>query len=317
MAAASSDELLHDFFPLLRHYKDGRIERYMGTDFFPASLDDPATGVQSKDVVIAPEFNLSARLFLPKDAAPAKKLPILVYFHGGAFVIESAFSAQYHKHLNLLVAEADVVAVSLNYRLAPEHPLPIAFEDSWLALKWVASQSTEEGREEWIKEYGDMNRVYLGGDSAGGTIAHHVALRTGIENLKGLNLRGAFLNCPYFLGDTPLRNEETNNTKDYVDKLWHYACPSTKGCDDPMINPATDPRLLSMGCKRLLVYVAEKDFLRERGVYYKEILEKIGWDGEVEVVDVEGESHVFSVLAPTSETSVAMFKKVASFINDE
>lgn len=315
MAEANSDELLHDFFPLLRHYKDGRVQRLIGTDFFPASLD-AETGVQSKDIEIAPEFNLSARLFLPKNTAPDKKHPILVYFHGGGFVIESAFSAAYHRHLNLLTAEADVVAVSLNYRLAPEHPLPIAFEDSWLALKWVASHSTEEGHEEWIKDYGDMNRVYLGGDSAGGTIAHYVALRAGIENLKGLTLHGAFLNCPFFWGDAPVRNEETNR-RGFADKLWHYAYPSTEGCDDPMINPATDPRLLSMGCKRLLVYVAEKDGLRERGWFYKETFEKIGWDGEIEVVDVEGETHVFSVLAPTSETSVAMIKKVASFVNEE
>ncbi|XP_073065691.1 2-hydroxyisoflavanone dehydratase-like [Primulina eburnea] len=320
MAAANSNEILHDLSPLLRQYKDGRVERLIGSGLIPPSFD-PETGVQSKDVVIAPEINLSARLYLPKNASPAEKLPILLYFHGGGFVLESAFSELYQNHLNHLVAEANVVAVSLNYRLAPEHPLPIAFEDSWLALEWIASQFTEEGHhEEWIKEHADANRVYIGGDSAGGTIAHYVALRAGIEKLKGITLRGAFLNCPFFWGEVPMGNEETHPmySKSFLDALWNFANPSsTKGCDDPLINPETDPRIASLGCKRLLLYVAEKDVLRVRGLHYKEVLEKNGWDGEIEVVDVAGEVHVFSVFAPASENGVAMIKKVSSFINAE
>ncbi|XP_073145953.1 probable carboxylesterase 12 [Henckelia pumila] len=330
MAAANSDEILHDFFPLLRHYKDGRVERLLGNGFVPPSLD-PVTGVQSKDVEISPQINLSARLYLPKNASPAAKLPLLLYFHGGGFVIESAFSELYQNHLNHLVAEANVVAVSLNYRLAPEHPLPIAFEDSWQALEWIAAQFTEEGQdqEEWIKDHADMNRVYLGGDSAGGTLTHHVALRAGIDRDKlkaagdnyGITLRGAFLNCPFFWGEVSLGDHEVTHPlfpKSFLDALWNYASPnSSKGCDDPLINPGTDPRIASLGCKRVLVYVAETDVLRGRGLHYKEILEKNGWDGEIEVVDVEGEVHVFSVFAPTSDNGLAMIKKVASFINKD
>ncbi|XP_057775051.1 probable carboxylesterase 7 [Salvia miltiorrhiza] len=104
-----ANEILHDFFPLLRVYKNGRIERLMGQETVPPSLD-PATGVQSKDVDIAPEINLSARIYLPPNADRSKKLPLLVYYHGGAFIIESAFSSQYQKHLNHLVAQANDAA---------------------------------------------------------------------------------------------------------------------------------------------------------------------------------------------------------------
>lgn len=313
--AANSSEVLHDFFPLLREYKDGRVERLVGKDLVPASVD-PETGVQTKDVVIAQEINLSARLYLPKNAAPGKKLPLLVYFHGGGFLVESAFSAMYQKHLNLLVAEANCVAVSVNYRLAPEHPLPAAYDDSWLALKWVASQSTDE----WIKDYADLNRVYLGGDSAGGTIAHHVAIRVGDKTLDGIRLSGVFLNCPFFCSKDAMGKEETYPvfSKSYLDRLWHYACPSsTEGSDHPWINPTMDPKISSFGCKRLLVYVAEKDVLRERGWWYKDAISKSGWNGEIEVVEVKGEDHVFSVISPTTENGIAMLKRVASFLNHD
>ncbi|PIN01880.1 Arylacetamide deacetylase [Handroanthus impetiginosus] len=312
--AAKSDEILHDFPPMIRQYKDGRIERLMRTETVPPSVD-PETGVQSKDVVIAPEINLSARLYLTKSAIPGSKLPLLVYFHGGGFVVQSAFSPLYQKHLNCLVAEANVVVVSVDYRLAPEHPLPIAYEDAWLGFKWAVSPSNGE---DWIKEYADLNRVFLGGDSAGGNIAHNIAVRFGAEKLDGVNLIGTFLNCPFFWGKEGIANEETHElmSKEYVDRLWQYTCPgTTEGCDDPRINPGKDQKLSGLGCKKLLVYVAENDILRSRGLLYKELLRKSGWDGEIEVVDVEGENHCYSVDSPTGEKGKEMIKRVASFLN--
>ncbi|CDO99635.1 unnamed protein product [Coffea canephora] len=58
------------------------------------------------------------------------KLSLLVYLHGGGFLIKYAFSPTYHVYLNVVVAEVGVVAVSINYRLAPKHLLPIAYDDS-------------------------------------------------------------------------------------------------------------------------------------------------------------------------------------------
>lgn len=310
MAETQNQEILHDFYPLMRAYKNGRIQRFLGLELAPPSLDSD-TGVLSKDIIIHPDTNLSARLYLPKAAAAADaKLPLLLYFHGGGFVIESAFSAVYHKHLNLLTAKSQAIAVSVNYRLAPEDPLPAAYDDAWRALQWAVS-------DEEIGRHADLSRVFLGGDSAGGNIAHYIGVRQGVEKLGKFNLVGIFLNCPFFNGEETLRDEEMNELypKRFLDELWRYACPSTVGSDDPLMNPAKDSKLGELGCKKVLVYVAEKDGLRARGWYYKEVLEKSGWDGEIEVVEVKGEDHVFSVLDPTSENSLAMVARVASFIN--
>ncbi|XP_047977989.1 probable carboxylesterase 2 [Salvia hispanica] len=306
-----ADEILHDFSPMFRVYKNGRLERLTGEDIVPPSLD-PATGVQSKDVEIAPEINLSARIYLPPNADPTKKLPLLVYYHGGGFVLESAFNAQYHKHLNHLAALANVVAVSVNYRLAPEFPLPAAFEDSWRALKWSA-----EGKEEWINEFADLKRVYLGGDSAGATIAHYIAMRVGSENPERFNLQGIFLNCPFFGGVDPIGRETTaKGWRVFCEKLWRFVCPSLRDTDEGWVNPGKDPKLSGLGCGKVLVYIAEKDFLKDRGLYYKEVLSNCGWKGEIECIEVAEEDHVFSVYGPDNQAGIDMIKKVASFINN-
>ncbi|KAH0732238.1 hypothetical protein KY289_003426 [Solanum tuberosum] len=101
-------EVVHDFFPLMRVYKDGQIERLAGEVFVPPE-SDPETGVQIKDVQIDPEINLSARLYLPKKVDPVQKIPLFVYFHGGGYVIESAFSPTYHKYLSLVAVTNSII----------------------------------------------------------------------------------------------------------------------------------------------------------------------------------------------------------------
>ncbi|XP_048135779.1 probable carboxylesterase 13 isoform X2 [Rhodamnia argentea] len=183
----TSSEIAHDFSPHLRVYKDGRVERLEGTATVPPSYDRD-TGVLSKDVAISASTpSLSARVYIPtattinhRSGANRRKLPLLVYFHGGAFCLESPFSPMYHNYLNSLASEADAVAVSVHYRRAPEHPLPAAYDDSWIALEWVSSHSGGDGPDKWLSAYADLRKVYVAGDSAGGNIAHHMGLRFAI-----------------------------------------------------------------------------------------------------------------------------------------
>ncbi|CAK9159413.1 unnamed protein product [Ilex paraguariensis] len=317
--ASSTNEIVHEFLPMIRVYKDGRVERLVGNDVVPASVD-PNTGVQSKDIIISPEIGVGARLFLPKNADPHRKLPLVVYFHGGGFVIESAFSPTFYNYLNSLVAEANVVVVAVDYRLAPEHPLPIAYEDSWVGLKWVASHVKGDGQESWLKDYVDFERVFFGGDSAGGNIAHNMAMRVGSEKFDGISIVGLFLIHPFFWGEEPIGNECADikiAAKAYADNLWRFVNPSTVGSNDPFLNPATNPNLSSLGCTRVLVFVAEEDLVKDRGWYYKEVLAKSGWKGNVEVMEAKGENHVFHLLNPTCENALAMLERVASFLNQD
>ncbi|KAF3435384.1 hypothetical protein FNV43_RR22473 [Rhamnella rubrinervis] len=312
-----SNEIAQDLSPLIKIYKDGRIERLAGTDIVPATLD-PKTGVESTDIVICAETGISARLYLPRTAINTpQKLPLLVYFHGGGFCVETAFSPLYHNYLNLLASKSNIVVVSVDYRRAPEHPLPAAYDDSWAALKWVASHSEGKGPSEWLNANADLDRVFFAGDSAGGNIAHIMAIRKGLsEETVRFKLIGIVLVHPYFWGKHPIGAEANFDSKarEWCGGFWLLACPTTSGFDDPLINPEMDPNLGRLGCERVLVCVAEKDIVKERGYYYKELLEKIGWGGTVEVMEAIGENHIFHLHNPSCDNAIAMLDKVSSFI---
>ncbi|XP_024035139.1 probable carboxylesterase 12 [Citrus clementina] len=314
-------EIAIDLSPTIKVYKDGKVERLKGNDIVPASFD-PKTKVHSKDVVYSPENNLYARLYIPnqrQNQNQNQKLPLLVYFHGGGFCIETAFYPTYHNYLNTLVSEANVIAVSVDYRRAPENPVPCAHDDSWTALKWVASHVNGEGPEDWLNCFADFQRVFFSGDSAGANIAHHMGMRHGREIL-GVNFIGIVLIHPYFLGREAVGNETADSKKrDWVARLWRLTCPSsTSGCDDPWINPAiAGSDLASLGCARMLVFVAENDFLRSRGWFYYDKLKESGWRGNVEIVGSKGEQHVFHLINPICENAVAMLERTASFLNHQ
>ncbi|WOK92891.1 2-hydroxyisoflavanone dehydratase-like [Canna indica] len=317
----ASNEIAEDISPIIRTYKDGRLERLDSAERVPPSLD-PVTGVASKDVVIHPDTGISARLYLPKVGA-STKLAVLVYFHGGGFCIWSAFSIPYHRLLNSIVSKANVVAVSVEYRLAPEHPIPAAYDDGWRALQWVASHA-EGGPEPWLaRERTNFSRVFLAGDSSGANMAHDVATRVGAEGLGGcsdVRVEGVVLLHPYFWGTERLPSEQGRDDGPLIRpeaarNLWMFVSGGA-GFDNPRINPLAEgaPSLASLACRRVLVAVAGKDTLRDRGRAYCESLRSSGWGGEVELLETEGRDHGFFVFRPESRDASVLFKRLACFM---
>ncbi|TVU09854.1 hypothetical protein EJB05_43351, partial [Eragrostis curvula] len=268
--------------PLLRVYDNGHVERFYGTDTTAPGLDD-ATRVTSKDVVVDSATGVFARLYIPDDllATEHKKLPILLYFHGGGLVLDSAASPMYHRYLNSVVSKATVVALSVNYRLAPEHPAPAAYDDAWTSLIWAAS-----GADPWLSKHGDTSRIFLAGDSGGANIVHNIAVmassRHGLPS--GALLEGPILLHPMFGGKEPIEGE-ASETIEIMEKLWPLICPQgTEGLDNPWLNPMADgaPSLQKLACRKLLVCSA-----RSRANY--QAVEESGWPGSVECVNVLSE----------------------------
>ncbi|KAL6213452.1 hypothetical protein ACLB2K_012899 [Fragaria x ananassa] len=301
---SNNNEIMHDFPPFFKVFRDGSIERYMPLhDPVPAGLN-PTTGVQSKDVVVSPETGVKARIFIPKINGGGQKLSLFVHYHGGGFCMGSPFGDIGKKFLSSLVLKANVIVISVDYRLAPEHRLPIAYDDSSAALHWISCHSNGQGPEAWLNEYADLNRVFLGGESAGANIAHYVAVQAGVTVPLGLNIVGLVMVHPFFGGKE-------------CDEMYKFLSSTSSGCDDdPKLNPAADPDLVKMPCGKVLVCVAEKDWLRDRGVSYHETLQNLKGEGFAELYETKGEDHCFHMFNPNPNIDKAgdLLQKIVDFV---
>ncbi|KAF8737318.1 hypothetical protein HU200_014166 [Digitaria exilis] len=305
----AGDDVDVDLYPFLLRYKDGRIERLLRSPFVPAS-DDPTTnrGVATRDVVVDHVTGVSARLFLPSLAAAMagnRRLPLVVYIHGGSFCTESAFCRTYHRYATSLAAAAGALV----------HPIPAAYDDAWSALRWATSPLTTDP---WLATHADPRRTFLAGDSAGGNIAYHTAVRASRRRDDVTGVEGVVIVQPYFWGAERLPSESAAAVNG-VDRLWPFVTAGQAGNEDPRINP-TDEEIASLTstCRRVMVAVAEKDTLRERGVRLfdrvRECYELTG-SGEVTLVESEGEDHGFHLYNPLRATSRMLMESIVQFIN--
>ncbi|KAJ3676983.1 hypothetical protein LUZ60_002707 [Juncus effusus] len=302
-----NDEIIYDAPNFIRIYKSGRVERFLGTEFIPPSTD-PITGVSSKDTLISP--SIPARLYIPKVDS-SKKLPILIHYHGGAFCLGSAFEPPLHNYLNSLVSKVNVIVVSVQYRLAPEYPIPVAYEDSYAALDWVISHRNEGDHDPWIINHGDFDRVFVSGESAGANIAHHVAM------YGGAKIRGAILIHPFFLSPDKVESEEHDPViTEKLESIWKLFCPTKLHLNDPWINPLASGSLplINLGCEGVLVLVGGVDTLRDRGRIYYEKLKESGWKGDANIWEAAGEGHCFHLWKPGTKIAKAQDKMICEFL---
>ncbi|XP_021738752.1 2-hydroxyisoflavanone dehydratase-like [Chenopodium quinoa] len=308
--------------PYIIDYRNGTVLRYNTTT--PPSIVPPPndTHVQSKDITFPSSStrNLGARVFLPAHPDPARKLPVLIYFHGGAFCIGSPFFIGDSVFVARVAAEARVLAIAIDYRLYPEFTVPAPFNDAWAAFKWVAAHasSTRPSHEPWLTQYGDFQNMFVGGDSAGGTIAHNLALRAGLS--PGPRFTGLFLAMPYFLGSkrVPLEPKGIASSTNYI--VWSYVCDNcTNGVDNAFINPfgPGTPSISHLGCTKLLVYTAEVDELRGRGIWYYKRVKTSQWAGQARWIEAKGETHVFHILKPEDPATATLIQDLSAFINTD
>ncbi len=104
---------------------------------------------------------LRARHYLPPQSGTSATPPLLVFFHGGGFVIGDLDT--HDEPCRMLCRHAAVQVLSVDYRLAPEHPFPAGVRDALAAFRWAVAHAPELGA--------DADRVAVGGDSAGGNLS--------------------------------------------------------------------------------------------------------------------------------------------------
>ena len=139
--------------------------------------DAPEVHQVENKMVVHMGMNLPVRVYHPQSAKLNHALPALVYLHGGGWTIGDLDT---HDVLcRSLCLQAEVVVVSVDYRLGPEHPFPAAYEDTLAAFHWTVENANELGI--------DASRIAIGGDSAGGNLSAAACL-----GLRGQVVQPAF-----------------------------------------------------------------------------------------------------------------------------
>jgi acetyl esterase len=193
--------------------------------------------------------------------------PVIVYFHGGGFVIGDLDS--HDGTCRRLAHNVGCTVVSVDYRLAPEHPYPAAVDDSYAATEWVAAHA------DFLKI--DVDRIAVAGDSAGGNLAAVVALIA--RDRGGPAICHQLLTYP--VTDMAFKSESyTSNgegyflTKDMMVWFGRQYVPTGHDIEDPLLSPLYHNNL--KGLPPATVITAEYDPLRDEGEAYARKLEAAG-----------------------------------------
>lgn len=235
----------------------------------------------------APEVPL--RVYRSKSA-PARA-PAVLYIHGGGFCIGSVDAE--HEGALQACARTDAVVVSVEYRLAPEHPFPAGFDDCYEALVWVAREAATLGI--------DLERVAVMGGSAGGALAAAVALAA--RDRGGPALCFQLLNIPVI--DDRL---DTPSMQSFVDTpMWNRSAAELSwrhylGENRAEVSPYAAPgRAVDLsGLPPAYVSTMEFDPLRDEGIDYAMRLLQAGVS--VELHQYPGTFHGSAVI-PTADVS--------------
>jgi acetyl esterase len=224
---------------------------------------EPIAHVEERAIPVPDGGTIPARLYRPSAPGP---LPLLVYFHGGGWVLGGLES--HDGVCRNLANQAGCAVLSIDYRLAPEHRYPTAAEDCWTALVWAAAHANELGA--------DPARIAIGGDSAGGNLTAVVALLA--RDRKGPRLRFQLLIYPVtdHSYETPSYTENADGyflTRSAMVWFWNHYLGDDAGTDR-LASPLRCPDLT--GLPPALVVTAEYDPLRDEGEAYAKRLREAG-----------------------------------------
>lgn len=213
-----------------------------------------------------PAGDLTVRIYRPPAAGDAP--PVVVFFHGGGFAVGDLDTHDGECRMHAVAAEA--VVVSVDYRLAPEHPYPAAVEDAWAALRWVAGHGDELGA--------DTTRLAVAGDSAGGNLAAVMTQRARDEG--GPPIVFALLWYPATHWDLTLPSMAENADAPILDLAAIAGFAGWYAGDADLSDPA--PGLAPgraddfAGLPPAYIAVAGHDPLRDDGLSYAESLAAAG-----------------------------------------
>jgi len=248
------------------------------------AFDQPEEVARVDDRLVPGPVDVPVRVYTPATAVGGDA-PLLLWLHGGGWVIGDLDTAD--ATARALANRSGAVVVSVDYRLAPEHPAPAALDDALVALTWAVENAELLGV--------DASRVAVGGDSAGGNLAAALCLRVRDEFGPDID----FQLLVYPVTDCTLSHPSMDeNAEGYFltkDTMVWFVGHYLGGIDpkDPSVSPLHADSL--EGLPPAFVITAEFDPLRDEGEAYAAALREAGV--AVEAVRYDGQIHGFVGLA--------------------
>ena len=229
--------------------------------------DPPAMGEVRNLTCPGPGGPIPLRLYRPPGTAATAKLPVLVYFHGGGWVIGDLDS---HDTLaRELSVHSGAAVVSVDYRLAPEHRFPAAVDDAFAATRWIAANAATLGV--------DARRLAVGGDSAGGNLAVVAALMARDAGAPRIGFQLLIYPATDF-SHTQISYEENAGVLPLTKPVMAWFCQHYLGDQDGVTDWRASP-MSAPSLKKLppaYVITAGYDVLRDEGQDFADRLESAG-----------------------------------------
>ena len=257
------DQMVELQMPPITALSPEAIRQGIAAQFASVPPGEPVASVVNRTIP-GPAGEIPVRIYTPEGSGP---WPILVYFHGGGWVICSLDS--HDGQCRSLANGAGCIVVSIDYRLAPEHKFPAAPEDCYAATCWVAEHAAELG--------GDPARIAVGGDSAGGNLTAVVTQMARAQGGPRLIFQLLIYPATDFSAQTASKKE---NAEGYFltleDMHWfenHYLRDQADRLN-PLASPMQAKDLSNL--PPALILTAEYDPLRDEGELYGQGLQAAG-----------------------------------------
>lgn len=209
-------------------------------------------------------------------------LPVLLYFHGGAFIFGTP--EQYDFIFFRLALDVSMLIVSVDYRLAPEHPFPAGMEDGYDTLLWLSKNSDQIN--------GDRNNILIGGSSAGATIAASVTHLA--RDRREVKIRHQYLLYPptSHLLETPSMHELANapmQTRTSAEWMWKHYLQNNIKFPPKYAVPLLQDDFIALPDATIIL--CELDPLKDEGKLYAQKLEHV--NVPVNLMEIQGAVHAF------------------------
>jgi acetyl esterase len=222
---------------------------------------------------------IPVRIYIP---VVGEKMPALVYFHGGGWVIGNLDS--HDRECRSLANQSHCTVIAVDYRLAPEHPFPAAVDDAYAATRYIAEHADEFGV--------DPRKIAVGGDSAGGNLATVVALMARDKGGPPLVFQLLIYPCTDILATAGSMADFAEGpflTRVLMDWFYSHYLPNESDRRKVEASPMYTADLL--GVPPAIVMTAECDPLRDQGETYARKMREAGV--AVTVKRYEGMFHPF------------------------